>query len=126
MTKILLIEDNLDIRENTTELLELAGYHVLTAVDGGEGISKALAHLPDVILCDIQMPVKSGYEVFSELRANPKTSQIPFIFVTASAEKREVQAALSSGANGYLCKPFEPNELHDVILTVMGQSIKNH
>lgn len=119
MNRILIIEDNLEIRENTTEMLQLRGFHVFIAENGEDGISKAIAHLPDLILCDIQMPAKTGYEVLSDLRANEKTSMIPFVFFTASVEKREIQKAMDLGANGYLCKPFEPDQLFDIIQDVL-------
>ena len=89
MEKILIIEDNSDIRDNTQELLQLNGYDVLAASDGGEGVSMAFSYSPDIILCDIQMPVKTGYEVLSSLKSDPVTSKIPIVFFTASVEKRK-------------------------------------
>jgi CheY-like chemotaxis protein len=115
MKQILLIEDNRDIRENTVEILELAGYRVAVAVNGSEGIDMATQLLPDIILCDVQMPVMDGLEVFRNLKANPQCAKIPFVFVTASAEKREIETALAMGADGYVCKPFEASELLDVV-----------
>jgi CheY-like chemotaxis protein len=88
MKTVLLIEDNLEIRENTAELLEVHGYKVVTAKNGKIGASLAIEKRPDIILCDILMPEKTGYEVFNELRQHPDTSTIPFIFVTASVEKK--------------------------------------
>src|SRR5690242_2896839 len=107
MRTVLLIEDNFEIRENTTELLELAGYKVLNAVNGADGISLAKETLPDVVLCDIMMPETNGYDVFRGLKAHDNTRSIPFIFVTASAEKSEMQAGIAMGAAGYIRKPFE-------------------
>ena len=111
----LVIEDNLEIRENTTELLELAGYKVITASNGMEGIDVAIANIPDVILCDIMMPKTNGYEVLQELKRNSVTARIPFIYVTASAEKKEIQLAMEMGADGYVRKPFDIGELIDTI-----------
>jgi CheY-like chemotaxis protein len=122
MNRVLIIEDNSAIRENTMEILQLNGYNVLTADDGGQGITMALSHSPDVILCDIQMPVKSGYEVLITLKSDPLTSKIPFIFFTASVEKKEIQKAMELGADGYIGKPFETNELIETIKTVLGKS----
>lgn len=122
MNRILIIEDNLEIRENTTEILQMSGYDVLTADDGERGISMALLHSPDIILCDIQMPVKTGYEVLSSLKLDPLTSNIPIVFFTASVEKKEIQLAIELGADGYICKPFESDEL---IKTIKGVLDKN-
>ncbi|WP_413667938.1 response regulator transcription factor [Mucilaginibacter sp. Mucisp86] len=111
MKKVLVIEDNQDIRENTSELLELEGYEVLTAGDGKTGLQLARDWLPDVILCDIMMPVANGYEVFSSLKSLPVTATIPFIFLTANTEKKEMESGMHLGAKGYVCKPFSPEEL---------------
>lgn len=115
MKTALIIEDNLEIRENTTEILELAGYSVITASNGKEGVDMAIAKKPDVILCDIMMPEMNGYDVIKQLKSNPKTSPIPFIYVTASAEKSEVKIAMDLGANGYVRKPFDVRELIDTM-----------
>jgi CheY-like chemotaxis protein len=122
MSQVLFIEDNLEIRENISEILELGGYQVLTAENGEIGIAMALSHLPDVILCDIQMPIKTGYEVLATLRATQVVSSIPFIFVTASAEKKEIESAMRLGANGYICKPFEPTEMFDMLKDILKES----
>lgn len=121
MTTILLIEDSLEIRENTAELLELAGCDVVTASNGQLGISIAKDRLPGLILCDISMPEADGYEVFKQLKDHISTSVIPFIFVTASVEKKEVQAGLDMGAAGYIQKPFDEDELLKTIDTCLNQ-----
>jgi len=115
MKTILFIEDNLEIRENTAELLELEGYKVITASDGKKGFEQAKEKKPDVILCDIMMPEMNGYEVFEHLRMNAETSGIPFIFISASAEKSEVQKGLNMGAIGYIRKPYTEYELLETI-----------
>ncbi|MFA6245868.1 MAG: response regulator [Mucilaginibacter sp.] len=115
MKTILLIEDNNDIRENTCELLELEGYKVILALNGKSGLALAREYLPDLVLCDIMMPEANGYEVLNELQANVSTRFIPFIFLTASAEKKEVNVGLEMGASGYIRKPFDPKELFDAI-----------
>jgi CheY-like chemotaxis protein len=111
MKTILIIEDNDDIRENTCELLELEGYLVLTATDGLTGITAAQEWLPDIIFCDIMMPLADGFEVFRTLKELQPTAAIPFVFLTANAEKREMESGMSLGADGYICKPFSPEEL---------------
>ena len=88
MKKILIIEDNEDVRENTADILELAGYKVTTAENGKIGVQIVTHQLPDVIICDIMMPELDGYEVLETLSKNRKTSQIPFIFLTAKSEKK--------------------------------------
>jgi CheY-like chemotaxis protein len=115
MKKILLIEDNDDIRENTCELLELEGYEVLSAMDGRTGLQHAQEQLPDIILCDIMMPRVDGYEVLRELKALPLTSSIPFIFLTAVAENKDMEAGLRLGADGYMRKPFGSEELLEML-----------
>ncbi len=115
MEAVLLIEDDQDIRENTCELLEYKGYRVFFADNGWEGLVSAKENAPDLILCDIMMPGMDGYELFNELKNDPKTSQIPFVFLTANTEKKEIEAGLKMGANGYIRKPFELEELFGTI-----------
>ena len=86
MNTVLLIEDNEDIRENMAEIMELSGYKVLTAPDGKEGVESAIKHKPNIIICDIMMPVLDGYGVIHMLQKNPETQNIPFIFLTAKAD----------------------------------------
>lgn len=115
MKKLLIIEDNPEIRENTAEILELAGYEVLTAENGRVGAESAVANLPDLIICDIMMPELDGYEVLSILSKNPKTASIPFIFLTAKAEKTDFRKGMNMGADDYLTKPFEELDLLNTI-----------
>jgi CheY-like chemotaxis protein len=115
MKKILVIDDNLDIRENSIEILELSGYHVFGAADGQAGIDLAIREIPDIIICDIMMPLMDGYEVLQKLRNHRQTAQIPFVFLTARSEKTDIRTGMDLGADGYLVKPFEDFELLDVI-----------
>ena len=115
MKTILLIEDRTEIRENTAEILELEGYRVIQAENGQRGLELIAQQHPDVILCDIMMPVKNGYEVFTELINNPETAGIPFVFLTASVERSEVEKGIGMGANGYVRKPFQKLELMDAL-----------
>ena len=114
-TRILIIEDNEDIRESTTEILELAGYEVFQAHNGRIGIDVATAHLPDIILCDIMMPELDGYSVLYMLNKHPKTAAIPFIFLTAKAERIDMRKGMEMGADDYLTKPFDDVELLNAI-----------
>ncbi|HEX5000873.1 MAG TPA: response regulator [Bacteroidia bacterium] len=115
MKTVLLIEDDAAIRENTCELLELKGFQVISAVNGKEGLALAEENKPDIILCDIMMPEADGYQVFTELKNNNETSSIPFIFLTASVEKKEVEKAFGMGVHGYIRKPFDTDELFNAI-----------
>ncbi len=115
MKKILLIEDNKVVRENTADILELSDYEVTTAENGKVGIEKARNIHPDVILCDIMMPVMDGYSVLEELGKKTETAGIPFIFLTARSEKSDLRKGMNLGADDYLTKPFEEHELLDAI-----------
>jgi CRP-like cAMP-binding protein/ActR/RegA family two-component response regulator len=114
-TNILIIEDNDDIRESTAEVLELAGYHVLKANNGKSGVDLAQKSLPDLILCDIMMPELDGYGVLYLLSKQPETSSIPFIFLTAKAERIDLRRGMEMGADDYLTKPFDDLELLNAI-----------
>ncbi len=115
MKKILIIEDNKDVRENTADILELADYEVVTAEDGKIGIEKTTEFLPDVILCDIMMPQMDGYGVLEALSKRTDTAAIPFIFLTAKSERADLRKGMNLGADDYLTKPFEEHELLDAI-----------
>src|SRR5688500_18413353 len=99
MKKILLIEDNDDIRENTAEILELANYKVVTAPDGKAGVEMALKYHPDLIICDIMMPVLDGYGVLHTLHRNRETEDTPFIFLSAKTERSEIRKGMDIGAD---------------------------
>jgi CheY-like chemotaxis protein/CRP-like cAMP-binding protein len=115
MKKILVIEDNLDILENTAEILELSNYKVFKASNGKEGVAAALANKPDLILCDIMMPELDGYGVLHMVQKNPDLQNIPFIFLTAKTEKDEMRKGMSLGADDYITKPFDPTDLLNAI-----------
>lgn len=115
MKKILIIEDNKDVRENTADILELANYSVATAADGEIGIAQARQLRPDLIVCDIMMPKLDGYEVLKTLNGQDDMAGIPFIFLTAKSEKEEVRKGMNLGADDYLTKPFEDHELIEAI-----------
>ena len=109
--KILVIEDQEDVRENIVELLELSNYNVFSAANGKDGVKMALDSPPDLVLCDIMMPVMDGYEVLYLLSKNPTTSSLPFIFLTAKAEKQDFRKGMNLGADDYITKPFEGMDL---------------
>lgn len=115
MKNILIIEDNLDVRENLAEILELSNYEVITAENGKIGVQKAMTNPPDLILCDVMMPELNGYGVLNILGKKPKTAEIPFIFLTAKAERSDFRKGMNLGADDYITKPFDQSELLDVI-----------
>lgn len=117
MKKILLIEDNRDVRETTADILELADYEVITAESGKEGVKLAQQHPPDLIICDIMMPGLDGYGVLHILSKKTEMAGIPFIFLTAKSERADVRKGMNLGADDYLTKPFEETELLDAVET---------
>ncbi len=122
MKKILLIEDNFEVRENTEELLELASYEVITAENGKNGVELAQKEVPDLIICDIMMPELDGYGVLHILNKSTATSGIPFIFLTAKAERSDFRKGMNLGADDYLTKPFDDTELLDAVETRLKKS----
>jgi len=115
MKTILLIEDDTVLRENTAELLELSDYIVLTASNGQIGVEKAKNHKPDIIVCDIMMPVLDGYGVLEALSKNNSTKFIPFIFLSAKTERQDVRRGMDLGADDYITKPFTEEEIVSAI-----------
>ncbi|MCK5442712.1 MAG: response regulator [Maribacter sp.] len=111
MIRILIIEDDKVIRENTAELLELEEYSILTASNGRTGLEKIMKHMPDLILCDILMQEMDGFTVLKHLGEYSDLKRIPFIFFSAKSEKADVKAGIDAGAVGYLTKPFELEKL---------------
>ncbi|MEZ4791926.1 MAG: response regulator [Gelidibacter sp.] len=115
MKKILLIEDDTVLRENTTELLQLSDYEVINAPNGKIGLQLAKSHLPDMIVCDIMMPELDGYEVLKALSKNEDTKYIPFIFLSAKTERQDIRKGMNLGADDYITKPFSEDELLSAI-----------
>jgi DNA-binding response OmpR family regulator len=113
--RILLVEDNNEIRENTAEILELANYTVDTAANGKIGVEMAIAQKPDLIICDIMMPVLDGYAVLHLLNKNEQLAGIPFIFLTAKSERGDLRKGMEMGADDYITKPFTDIELLNAI-----------
>jgi CRP-like cAMP-binding protein len=115
MNTILVIEDNQEMAENIVGILELADYKALSAPNGKIGVELAQQHLPELILCDVMMPELDGYGVLHILNKNPDTAGIPFIFLTAKADKSDFRSGLNLGADDYITKPFDGFELLKVI-----------
>src|SRR6476661_1751000 len=115
MKTILLIEDVDDIRENTAEILELSNYIVIVAENGKVGVEKAIEYVPDLIICDIMMPVLDGYGVFHAIRKNESIKNTPFIFLTAKSERSDFRKGMELGADDYITKPFDGTELLNAV-----------
>ncbi len=124
--KILIIEDNDDIRESTAEILVLAGYEVITANNGKIGVSLAQKEIPSLIICDIMMPELDGYGVLYLLEKNPDTVVIPFIFLSAKAERSDMRKGMEMGADDYLTKPFDDIELLNAVESRLNKKNKQH
>ena len=121
MRSILLIEDNIDILENVAEYLELEGYHILSANDEQTGIAMAIQFMPDLIICDSPKPGIDGYAVLRLLISTSKISGIPFIFCSTLSELSNSLDALELGADDYITKPFD---LDDVLVVIKASIIK--
>ena len=115
MIKILVIEDEPHLLGNILAILELENFQVLGAENGIVGVQLAREHLPDLIVCDIMMPQLDGYGVLLALRSDPATCLIPFIFLTAKADRKHIRYGMELGADDYVPKPFTPDELLSAI-----------
>jgi len=115
--KILVIEDNAQVRDNIQEILELEDFETIAAENGAIGLQLAKEQFPDLILCDVMMPEMDGYSVLTALRQNVSTANIPFIFLTAKADKSERKQGMDLGADDYLAKPFTYTEILQIIDT---------
>lgn len=111
MKKILIIEDETQVRANIQQMLDLSEFHTITAGNGLIGVQLAKIEQPDLIICDIMMPELDGYDVLKSLRENPETQSIPIIFLTAKAERGDMRQGMELGADDYITKPFTPEEL---------------
>lgn len=121
--KILIVEDDASIRESLIDLLEAEDYQVLVAENGTVGLRLARAQLPDLIVCDIMMPDLDGYSVLAELQNAPATSTIPFIFLTAKADRIDQRRGMGLGADDYLTKPFTRT---DILQAIDARLAKRH
>ncbi len=124
MQRVLLIEDNDEIRENTAEILELANYKVATAPNGKLGVEMALETAPDLIICDVMMPVLDGYGVLHLIQKNESLKNIPFIFLTAKAERSDFRKGMEMGADDYITKPFTDIELLTAIESRLKKAVQ--
>ncbi|MCI0537679.1 MAG: response regulator transcription factor [Verrucomicrobiales bacterium] len=111
MKRILIIEDHADMRRNLRLMLRLEGFAIFEADNGVAGVAAARQHRPDLILCDVMMPKLDGYGVLKELREDPDTRTIPFLFLTAKGDKLDIRHGMNLGADDYLPKPVGRDEL---------------
>ena len=123
MKKILVIEDEPEMRRNLTTILRLERFHPLPAENGRVGVELAKKEKPDLVLCDVMMPELDGYGVIAALRANPENAAIPFIFLTAKGEKPDIRAGMSVGADDYLTKPVAKSDLLSAIRSCLERVV---
>ena len=117
---ILVVEDTEDNRQILRDLLGAAGYRLVEAIDGAEGVAKAEQHRPDLILMDIQMPVIDGYEATRRIKANPDLRAIPIIAVTSYALSGDEEKTRAAGCDGYIAKPFSPRQMLAKVREMIG------
>lgn len=121
MTKILIAEDENDIRDLITFTLRFANYDVVTASNGEEAVTQARNEVPDLILMDVRMPRMTGYEACAAIKLEPNLKNIPIIFLSAKGQDSEIQAGLQAGGVEYLLKPLAPDQLTAHIQAILAQ-----
>jgi two-component system cell cycle response regulator DivK len=118
--KILVVEDTEDNRQILRDLLSAAGYDMIEAHDGAEGVARASEHRPDLILMDIQMPVMDGYEATRRIKANPELKSIPIVAVTSYALSGDEEKARAAGCDAYIAKPYSPRQMLAKVRQILG------
>lgn len=121
MAKILIAEDEPDIRELVAFMLRFAGYEVLAASNGEEAVQTATREVPDLVLMDVRMPRMTGYDACRIMKANPDLRDIPVVFLSAKGQESEIQSGLEAGAEEYLLKPFSPDELTNRVRSILSK-----
>lgn len=121
MTKILIAEDEPDIRELVAFTLRFGGYEVVTASNGEEAVQLARRENPDLILLDVRMPRMTGYDACREIKADPNLKTTPVVFLSAKGQENEIQAGIESGAEEYLLKPFAPDQLTQRVKAILAK-----
>jgi len=120
-TKILIAEDERDIRDLITFTLRFAGYEVISTSNGEEAYHAAVKEKPDLILLDVRMPRMTGYEACREIKANARTKGIPVVFLSAKGQETEVRTGIEAGADEYILKPFSPDQLMDRVKVILSR-----
>ncbi len=121
MTKILIAEDEPDIRELVAFTLRFAGYEVVTAANGEEAVQQAVKEMPDLALMDVRMPRMTGYDACRAMKANPELKDIPVVFLSAKGQEGEIATGIEAGAEEYLLKPFAPDQLTERVRAILGK-----
>jgi two-component system cell cycle response regulator DivK len=118
--KILVVEDAEDNRQILRDLLGMAGYDIVEAHDGAQGVAMATEHKPDLILMDIQMPVMDGYEATRQIKASPELKAIPIMAVTSYALSGDEQKTRDAGCDAYIAKPYSPRQMLAKVREILG------
>ncbi len=121
MAKILIAEDEPDIRELVAFMLRFAGYEVVAASNGEEAVQIASREIPDLILMDVRMPRMTGYDACRLMKGNPDLRDVPVVFLSAKGQESEIQSGLEAGAEEYLLKPFSPDELTNRVRSILAK-----
>ena len=124
MARILIAEDEKDIRDLITFTLRFAGHEVIPTANGEEAYQTAIAEIPDLILLDVRMPRMTGYEACQQIKANEKTRHIPVVFLSAKGQESEVKTGLEAGAEEYILKPFSPDQLTERIGVILSRRVQ--
>jgi DNA-binding response OmpR family regulator len=122
MTKILVAEDERDIRELIGFTLRFNGFDVVLTGNGAEAVEKASLEKPDLIMLDVRMPKMTGYEACKLLKDNPSTQGIPIVFLSAKGQEGEIEQGLASGAEEYIVKPFAPDDLANQVKDILKRA----
>ena len=121
MAKILIAEDEPDIRELVTFMLKFAGYEVVAASNGEDAVRTASRERPDLVLMDVRMPRMTGYDACRMMKANPDLRNVPVVFLSAKGQESEIQSGLEAGAEEYLLKPFSPADLTNRVRGILAR-----
>jgi len=121
MAKIVIAEDEPDIRELIAFTLRFAGYEVITGSNGQEGYDLTKQHHPDLSMFDVRMPRMTGYDACKKIKADPEISHIPVIFLSAKGQENEIEQGIAAGADDYLLKPFAPDQLTERVKAVLAK-----
>lgn len=121
MARILIAEDEPDIRELVAFTLRFAGHEVVATSNGEEALHKASEYVPDIILMDVRMPRMTGYDACRAMKADPLLKNIPVVFLSAKGQDSEIQTGLEAGAEEYLLKPFAPDQLTERVKAILGK-----
>lgn len=121
MTKILIVEDEPDIRDLIAFTLRFAGYEIVTGSNGEEAVQLAKQEFPDMILLDVRMPVMTGYEACKLIKADPELKDVPVVFLSAKGQEAEIRDGMDAGAEDYLLKPFAPDQLTERVRSILAK-----